>query len=140
MAIKSCEVQGLDELIKATRKISDKAMPALDIKSKEAAQVVLAKAQAKVPVDTGNLRSLLKVTRMGKKKSAETAFWKVSFGKGGAYGIPLELGHRLVYMGHQTDTNVQARPFLRPAADESKAQVADMIVKTMDKLLEEWGR
>lgn len=139
MAANNVKIEGLDALILKTEQIADKAMPAMGITSKAAAEMVMRRAQAKVRVDTGKLRSLLKVAAQKTKDPKTSVAYKVTFAKGGAYGIPLELGHDLMYMGHPTRTKVEARPFLRPAADESADEVVGMFIKAMNAELDKWG-
>ena len=140
MAIKSASIEGLDELIEAFMKLPEDAMQYVKDGSNEAGNVVLAKAQAKVPVKTGNLKGKLKLGKAKKSsKNPYQVFSKVTAGKGAAYMTPLELGHHLVFMGHDTDTDIEPRPFLRPAADESKDEVASIIAESLNKALDEMG-
>lgn len=132
-------VEGLDELISAFQKLGEQAMPYVIQGSNEAGSEVLSKAVSKVPVDTGNLKRKLKVIKA--KKSAKTpykVFSKVTFSKGAAYAVPLELGHNLVINGKKVGV-VKERPFLRPAADESKEEVVKAIAASMNKALGEMG-
>ena len=132
-------VEGLDELIEAFQKLGDDALPYLMQGSNEAGSEVLRKAKIKVPVDTGNLKRKLKVIKA--KKSAKypyRVFSKVTFSRGAAYAVPLELGHKLVIDGQKVGV-VKERPFLRPAADESKEDVVKAIADSMNKALGEMG-
>ncbi len=140
MAIKSGSVEGLEELIRATQTIAGQAMPGLNIASRNAAGIVLASAKAKVHKLTGTLEMTLVVRKMATQKKPLRSGYKVTLGKGGAYGIPLELGHaiRCVINGKKLG-QVSAKPFLRPAADESKASVQDMLIEAMNKELDKWG-
>ena len=136
-------IEGLDELIKATREIADQAMPGLDLKSREAAERVLLRAQKLAPVKTGLLRASLKVKKMNMSKHEHAVGYKVTFGTGTAYGVPVELGHRLVFKGRHakkaSKQRVKPRPFLRPAADQLKDEVKRMLAKQMDLELKKWG-
>ena len=140
MAIKSASIEGLDELIEAFMKLPEDAMKYVKAGSDKAGNVVLAKAQAKVPIKTRNLKGKLK---LGKAKKSDKypyrVFSKVTAAKGAAYMTPLELGHHLVFMGHDTDTDIAPRPFLRPAADESKDEVVSIITESLNKALDEMG-
>ena len=132
-------VEGLDELISAFQKLGDEAIPYILQGSNEAGGEVLRKAVSKVPVDTGNLKQKLKVIKA--KKSAKypyRVFSKVTFPKEAAYAVPLELGHNLVIDGKKVGV-VKERPFLRPAADESKENVVKAIAASMNKALGEMG-
>ena len=138
MAIRSGEIDGLDELMEAFAKLGDDAMPYLKEAADKAGEVVLAKTKAKAPVLSGKLRDSLKLGKMTLKKGKYTIYSRVTFSKGAAYGVPLELGHRLMRAGKQTGT-VKEKPFMRPAADESKNEVVDIITAAMNKALDEMG-
>lgn len=134
------KTEGMDELIKAFSALGEEAYEALRPSATEAAEVVLSKARSKITNRTGNLSRSLKIVKPGKKKAQSgIVFAKVTFGKDAAYGVPLELGHRLVYFGKKTLRDVPEKPFMRPAADESKEEVADILAKGMNEILEEWG-
>ena len=109
--------------------------------STRAAKLVCARAASKIHDVTGNLGIKLTVRKPGRQKNhkAYQIFAKVTFGKGAAYGVPLELGHRLIFFGKKTLKTVKERPFLRPAADESKEEVIGIMSDAMNKILGEWG-
>ena len=138
MAIWSVEVEGLDALLRALGRFTGSAMPALSDASHTAAGVVLVRAQMLVPVKTGNLLVQLKRERHPLKRNDTSTFSAVVIGKGAAYGVPVELGHRLVRRRRKIGT-VKARPFLRPAADESRALVEDLLIDAMNRELDRLG-
>jgi HK97 gp10 family phage protein len=138
MAIRSYEIEGLDELMRDLAAFTDDAMPALNDASSTAAGIVLARAQSLVPVLTGNLLVKLRRTKKKLKRGDTVTFSTVSFGKGAAYGVPLELGHRIVSHGKKRG-KVAARPFLRPAADESRPLVEDILIAAMNRELDRLG-
>ena len=132
-------IEGLDELISAFKKLGDEAMPYVMQGSNEGGKEVLQKAVRFVPVDTGNVKRRLKVIKA--KRSAKypyRVFSKVTFSKGAAYAVPLELGHNIVINGTKVGV-VKARPFLRPAADESKEEVVKAIADAMNQALSKMG-
>ena len=134
------KIEGLEELLKAFAKLGEDAFEQLKPYSTQAAEVVLNRARGKIHDRTGNLSRSLKITKPSKKNTASGLIVaKVGFGKGGAYGVPLELGHRLWYFGKKTNRDIEARPFLRPAADESKEDTTNIITDGMNKILEERG-
>ena len=143
MAINSGSIAGLDALIRDTMKIADKALPGLRIASLRSANIVLIKAKQLAPVDktgsehAGTLRDSLVVKKMSNRKSPYTISYKVTFGKGAAYGIPVELGHD--QPGRGQGERIKARPFLRPASDESKDQVAEEMIQALNTELDKWG-
>ena len=138
MAIRSFEIEGLDELLRDLAEFTDDAMPALQDASSTAAGIVLARAQSLVPVRTGNLLFRLKRVKHPLKRGDAVTFSSVTFGKGAAYGVPLELGHRIVVRKKKYG-KVEARPFLRPAADESRPLVEDILIAAMNRALDRLG-
>ena len=132
-------VEGLDELIKAFMDLGEESIPYLKDASNEAGQLVLNRTKQKVPVKTGNLRNKLKLGKSKKSsKYPYRVFSKVTVGKGAEYYVPLELGHKLVING-ETVGAIEGRPFLRPAADESKEDVVRIVAGAMNKALEQMG-
>jgi len=138
MAIRSLEIEGLDELLRDLAEFTDDAMPSLSDASSTAAGLVLVRAQMLVPVLTGNLLVKLKREKHPLKRGDIVTFSSVTFGKGAAYGVPLELGHRIVIRGRKRG-KVEARPFLRPAADESRPLVEDILIAAMNRELGRLG-
>lgn len=144
--VQNFEIEGLDELIKAFSALGADALYKLSEPSVEAAQIVCNRAKAKINDDTGNLKNNIIVKKPGRSRNKQKyqIFAKVTlkgsrYGSGGQYGVPLELGHRLYFFGKKTNTEVKERPFLRPAADESKDEVANIMAAGMNKVLDEWG-
>ena len=141
MAIKSFEIEGLDEIIKAFSKLGDDAIPRIEKASIDGAEKVLHKSKQKIEkhYKTGDAFHSLKVLKPTKSNKAKyIIFSKVTFGKQGAHIVPLELGHKLVRNGKQVGT-VKERPILRPAADESKNEVIEIAVDAINKALDEMG-
>lgn len=138
------EVEGLDELIKAFAELGTDAIYKLADPSVEAAELVLERAKSRINDKTGELENALEVKKPGRQskhlKKAYRIFAKVGFKpRQGMHGVPLELGHRLYFMGKKTLKDVEPKPFLRPAADESKDEVANIMAAGMNKVLDEWG-
>jgi HK97 gp10 family phage protein len=127
----SVKIQGLPEFLKALNDLPAELEKEIEKALTDAAGVVLERAKSKVPVKTGELRDSLKIRKP--KPSGKNRFYlssAVVMGK--AYGVPLELGHKLVTHGKLRGT-VKERPFLRPAFDESKEQAAGIIEAAFDK-------
>lgn len=137
-------VEGLDELIKAFSELPDEALKYVEEASIEPAQKIITKARANLAKynkysNTGTLSKSLKVNKPSKKRKYKyEVFSKVWFGAGGAYGVPLELGHRIVVSGKVVGA-VKGHPFLRPAADDSKDDVVNIISSAMDEALKKMG-
>jgi HK97 gp10 family phage protein len=140
VAIKSASIEGLDELIEAFMKLPEEALAYVREGSNSAAQAVCNKAKQLVPIDTGDTQKLLYVRKATASKKAKYKVLSIIAAKKGAAAIgPLELGHKLVYFGKPTDRHIEARPFLRPAADENKENVVSTIADSMNKALEQMG-
>jgi len=138
--ITELKFEGLDDLIKDFSKLGEDAYEALRPSATEGAEIVLERSKRNIRDRTGTLSRSLKVIKPGKKKAKSGVIYaRVTFGKDAAYGTPLELGHRLWFFGKKTYKHVQERPFLRPAADESKEDVASIMAAGMNKILDEWG-
>lgn len=138
--MKGQEIEGLDELIKAFSELGDGHILKLRDATIEAATIVKDRAKTKINSKSGDLASSLKVTKPSKKSKSEFKIVaKVGFSKKAMHGVPLELGHRLYFMGHKTNSDVAPHPFLRPAADECKDETASLIADAMNKALKEWG-
>lgn len=138
--ITELKFEGLEDLMKEFSKLGENAYEALRPSATEAAEIVLERARGNIRDRTGTLSRSLKIIKPGKKKAKSGVIYaRVTFGKDAAYGVPLELGHRLVYFGKKTYKKVNERPFLRPAADESKEEVANIMAAGMNKILDEWG-
>lgn len=134
------KVEGLEELCRAFLAIGEEALPYLKEAADNGASITLAEAKEKAPADSGDLKAALKVGKARKsKKYPYRVFAKVTFSKKGAHGVPVELGHHLIYMGYDTKTDVKERPFLRPAADSSRDEVQDILINGMNKAIEQIG-
>lgn len=140
------EIMGLDELIRQVEALGERAELRMLAASSDAAEVVLAKAKEKVPVGTGTLRASLRLRRGRPKKGKKELYYYITWGKDEqAYGAPVELGHDL-RRGPKGDDgirkkigHVEERPYLRPAADESREQVVAIMEAAMIALLREVG-
>lgn len=139
--VSSFSIEGLDELIQAFAQLPDDAIHKLSAPSVDAAEKVAERAKSKVRNRTGDLANAITVKKPGKPKNkkAYQIFAKVSFKKEGMHGVPLELGHRLWYFGKPTYSNVPEKPFMRPAADESKEEVAGIMAEAMRSTIDEMG-
>jgi HK97 gp10 family phage protein len=135
------EIEGLEELIASFSKLGDDAIYKLSEPSVKAAQIVQQKAKSKIHNRTGELYRGIKLKKPGKQKNkkAYRIFATVGLARSAMHGVPVELGHKLVYFGKKTNEKVEEKPFLRPAADESKEEVARIITDAMNKILNDFG-
>ena len=134
------KTEGMEELVKAFDKLGDDAMQFLKEGTDKAAKMVLSKTKQKAPVDDGDIEKSLTATKakLGyKSKYRITASIKI--GKGGMHAVPVELGHRLYSHGKDTGKQVEAKPFMRPAADEAKAEYVEIMKDAFnDALIYSW--
>jgi HK97 gp10 family phage protein len=129
------EIVGLDEIINDLNRFGAEAQAEVKPFVDEAGDILLDKTREKVPVNTGALKKSLFLKRPRSKKGLiqNILTWGDDVRP---YAAPLELGHGLVFMGHPTNKYVKARPFLRPAADESKETVYKTLYAGLNKALE----
>lgn len=132
-------VVGLDELMKAFAQLGDDAIKELKPATNQAGNVILQKAKSKVGVDSGDTKRSLKLTGAKIKKNAYAISASIGAGKGAAPLGPLELGHKMVLYGKITGQKVEGKPFLRPAADESKEEVSRIMANAMNEILGKMG-
>lgn len=162
MAIWSQSVEGLDKLLDDFRKLPDDAINDLIPATTRVGQAILLLAQARVPSSKygksyygkmGNKGKeswnhapglLKKSIRLKKPRKYNKKKWFISasvgFSAGAAYGVPLELGHKLVFFGTPMGTSVKERPFLRNSADDNKQYAINETTEAINKTLEKFGR
>jgi HK97 gp10 family phage protein len=146
MAIRSGEIEGLDKLIEDLLKFGDKAMPYLQAATEEADAVVYSRVKANVKKfknPTGQIEKSIKIRKAKiSKKDPYLVTGDVHIDKGATtpegawYASQVELGHNIKRNGDWVGA-VKEHPFLRPAADESREQVADILVSAINKAFEE---
>lgn len=138
------EVDGLDELVDAFLKLGDEAMPKLKRAADAAGAVVLAKAKEKAPVNLGTLQKSLRLKKKTWRKGQLVTYSSVTWGNDvREYAAPLELGHKFYFKDSSGRVirrgEVAPRPYLRPAADESKDQVFRIITGAMNEAIDAMG-
>ena len=157
MAIYYSKGAPIGDTILAFKKLaSDEANTYVVAAARKSAELILEREKQLLAsngsVKTGALyRSLqIKQVRMRAKKYSRIIIDQPVFtigpkyvGKGGNrggvkgvnYGHLVELGHKTKSGGH-----IPAKPFMRPAADMSKAEVARLVIDSMNEALAEFGR
>lgn len=144
------DVEGLDALMKAFEKLGADAIKGVEEAATGSAEVIRSRAVALAPGPTGrksgkwahapgNLKNKIKAkspSKSRKNKLKITA--SVSFSTGGAYGVPVELGHKVVKNG-KVIGEAAPHPFLRPAADENRGTVEKNVTDAINATLEDWG-
>lgn len=91
---------------------------------RSAARVVVAKAKTKVPVDTGALQR--SITQTVTVQDRDRSFALVGYRKKQFYGAFVELG----------TSKMAAKPFLRPALDESGPEIEKAFVEALQRTIE----
>jgi len=152
-------VEGLDELIIAFKRLdSEKTNSYVVAATKESANKILVKARSILTSSTHGYGDLARSLAV-KQAKIRSAKWSRSFvdqpvfvvgprnvlrrgtkkSRGQRdrvnYGAQVELGHRLVINGKEVG-HVKARPYLRPAADNSKEEVIRLVAQAMNRALE----
>jgi HK97 gp10 family phage protein len=121
-------VEGIDELIKDFDKVSEVAESALDSASKASAEFILSEAKKRVPVKSGKLKNSLAVKSEKNKKSNRKTYRVYNKGvrDGGVkYAFAVEGGTK----------KMPAKPFLRPAVDENRRRICEIINLEILKVL-----
>ena len=99
---------------KITAEIEKKAMDRLE----KAGEVVAARARAGVPVRTGMLKNSIRVVRLKGDPKLDVRVYAGSREKGGAfYAHIIEFG----------SVKMKARPFMRPALNQSKGAIMSIM-------------
>ena len=147
----SISFEGLDETIKAFNEIAtDERINELGPATIEAAEIIAKKARENVnPINNPGLREAIVVHKPGRKRGkAYQIFARVGFSTktmkgssgGGEYGAAVELGHRLVVHNREAGV-VSEHPFLRPAADESRQEVEDILIDALNRIISDaWSK
>jgi len=127
------EIKGIDELLKNLRKLPERVQNRVVVGAiRASAKPLISEARARVPVNTGNLKKSIGVTKR-RSKNKNIIHFSVSPRKGGKYngfyGHFLEFG----------TSKMSARPFLRPAfeakGEETIEAAKQYMAKRIDKEL-----
>jgi hypothetical protein len=138
MARNYFKVEGMDEFAKALARMQSKMRPMVKAGVDDAGDLLLAETKRKVPAKSGKLKNSLFLKRTDTSSEINNVLtWGDDVRK---YAAPVELGHGLVAWGHKTGQTVQAKPFLRPAADEKQDEIFKTITNAVDKALEEFRK
>jgi HK97 gp10 family phage protein len=115
------EVEGAEEVVKLLEEMGQKAGEVLAKAAEAGGRVALSEARRRCPVKTGRLRASLTLTQ-GRKTPAR-ANVRIEHGKKEYYGKFVELGTR----------KQPARPFMRPAVDENKQQISEVVTEEIGR-------
>ena len=158
-------VSGINELIKSLRDLGNEGIPIAKSASEKASieYETYAKQEAEKVLKSGgknyygkngnsgkeqwnhgkgNLKRSIKAKKpKHKTKGKSQVYATVGFGKGAAYGVPVEFGHKLVFFVKKTNKWVKPFPFLRPAFDKNKYKLLNTMIDSMWKLIEStWNK
>jgi len=132
------EIEGLKDFIKDlegfTKDAEKEMVPFVD----KSGDLLLSKTKQKVNVDTGKLKNSLFLRRLRPRNGVTRNI--LTWGDDVRdYAAPLELGHNLVLFGKRTLKHIAARPFMRPAADESKEKVFKTLIIGLNIIINKLG-
>jgi hypothetical protein len=136
------DIQGLDELLKAFAALPEDAINSVQPSIARGAQIVINRARVHLAKHnkTGALSRALKANKPKRPRQRKyQIFASVYFATNGRHGVPLELGHRFSGWLKGRHGRVEEKPFLRPAADESEAEIRDDLIVGINKALDNFG-
>ena len=112
-------IEGAEKLVKKLKEMDDAAGDVLMKAAMEGGEIVLQEAKKNCPVDTGNLRNSLQLTKDKQTKTKATV--KIDYDKSLKYGTHVELGTK----------DQPAQPFLRSSVDENQTIINVEITDTV---------
>ena len=112
-------IEGAEKIVKKLKEMDDAAGDVLMKAAMEGGEIVLEEAKRNCPVDTGNLRNSLKLTKDKQTKTKATV--KIDFDKTLKYGTHVELGTK----------NQASQPFLRASVDDNQNTINVEITDTV---------
>ena len=112
-------IEGAEKLVKKLKEMVDAAGDVLMKAAMEGGEIVLQEAKKNCPVDTGNLRNSLQLTKDKQTKTKATV--KIDYDKTLKYGTHVELGTK----------DQPAQPFLRSSVDENQTVINVEITDTV---------
>jgi len=137
------KVEGLQELGMRMKSLSEDVNKRIARAATAAGAVVIRNsAQAKVPVDTGNLKKNIIVKRLPKGESSLTSEHIVTVRKGKLTAKQKGSGLKDAYYGQFVEfgtAKMPARPYLRPAFDQDKERAVEAIKSRIAARLKKAG-
>jgi len=151
--IKFEKIEGINDILRGFEEVGTAAFNEVEKTTISLGERVLSAAKARAPGPTGrrtgkwahppgNLAEKIRMkTPTEQQKSKAKIFTTVGFGAGAAYGVPVELGHKLIVHSQKAGV-VKPAPaphgFLRPAADMYKKAAADELEKAINDAIGKW--
>ena len=125
---RTVEIDGVKDLLKALKKMEDKAADVLLKAADDGGEIALAYAIENCPVDTGTLKKSLQ-KKSGKVERLRADI-QIGFDKDGYYSKFVELGTK----------NQEAKPFMRQAIDKNEQNINKTVVDTIvDSVMKGWN-
>lgn len=126
------DIEGAEEIMDLLEEMGDAALNALDQAAKKGAEIVLAAAKRKAPVDTGELRDSLTLKSGTKKQGGDIE--NINRKIKGAYYVTRESGKARHFAPVELGTKERpATPYLRPAVDENLKKISDTVTQEISK-------
>lgn len=123
----SAEIEGAKEIISTLQDMENEASKILLSAVKKGGDIALSDAKRNCPVDTGRLKSSLKLNE--KKFSNTKATASVDYDKSLRYGVGVELG----------TNGRQPNPFMRKAVDDNIVKIDKSITDEITRaILKRW--
>lgn len=142
-SVVSVKVEGLRELGERMKGLSEAVNNRIARAATAAGAVVIRNAaQAKVPVDTGNLKKNIIVKRLPKGESPLTSEHIVTVRQGKLTKKQRDKGLEDAYYGKFVEygtAKMAARPYMRPAFDQNKEKAVEAIQDRIKKRIEKAG-
>lgn len=136
------KVEGLSDLSRRLKNLSDEVTKKIARSATASAAGVIKKAaQAKVPVDTGNLRKNIIVKRLPKGESSLTSEHIVTVRQGKRTKKQKDAGVRDAWYGSLVEfgtARAPAQPFMRPALDENGDKAVQAMKSTIERRLKKF--
>lgn len=128
----SLQLDGIDELIEMFENMEEAALNALDKAAEEGCKPVLVSAKNYVKVQSGDLKNSLSIMKL-KTRNKKKRFYKV-------YSRGVRQGGVTYGFAQETGTEkMSSNPFLRPAFDNNKQKIANIMVEELGKAIIEGG-
>lgn len=130
----SFRMEGLEELREQLTRKMIEVSKQVDDASKKISQKIITDAHSRA---VGTLKRSLKFNRASKGNRAKGFIVaRITIRKGYQHAIPVELGHRLVFFGMETNKQVEPKPFIRPAIDANTQMSKNELIDAINRGLE----
>lgn len=126
------DIEGAEEIMAVLEDMGSEAVEILDQAARKGAEIVLADARRRAPVDTGELKSSL-VLKSGTKQGGGD-IGKINKKIKGVYYVTRQSGKARHFAPVELGTKERsATPYLRPAVDENQKKISDTVTKEISR-------